>query len=43
MKIEVPSLRERKGDIKLFAEYFIKFFSQKIGRNIKEVSQSFYQ
>ena len=43
MKIEIPPLRERKDDIKPFAEYFIKFYSKKIGRNILEVSPSFYQ
>ena len=43
MKIEVPPLRKRKEDIKEFADYFIKFYSQKIGRNIFEVTSSFYQ
>jgi DNA-binding NtrC family response regulator len=43
MKIEIPSLRERREDIKSFTEYFIKFYSQKIGRNIQEVSPLFYQ
>jgi len=43
MKIEIPPLRNRKEDIKPLAEYFIKFYSQKIGRNIFEVAPSFYQ
>jgi DNA-binding NtrC family response regulator len=43
MKIEIPSLRRRKEDIREFAEYFIKFYSQKIGRNISEISPIFYQ
>jgi len=43
MKIEIPPLRKRKEDIKPLAEYFIKFYSQKMGRNISEVSASFYQ
>jgi DNA-binding NtrC family response regulator len=43
MKIEIPSLRRRKEDIREFAEYFVRFYSQKIGRNITEVSPLFYQ
>lgn len=43
MKIEIPPLRNRKEDIKPLAEYFIKFYSQKIGRNISEVTPFFYQ
>ena len=43
MKIEIPSLRRRKEDIKEFADYFIKFYSQRIGRNFSEIAPSFYQ
>jgi len=43
MKIEIPPLRSRKEDIREFADFFIKFYSQKMGRNISEVSTSFYQ
>lgn len=43
MKIEIPPLRNRKEDIKPLAEYFIKFYSQKMGRNISEVTPFFYQ
>jgi DNA-binding NtrC family response regulator len=41
MKIEIPSLRERKEDIKHFTEYFIQFYSQKLGKNIKNISPEF--
>jgi DNA-binding NtrC family response regulator len=43
MKIEIPALRNRKEDIKPLAEYFIKFYSQKMGKNISEVTPFFYQ
>jgi two-component system, NtrC family, response regulator len=43
MKIELPSLRERKDDIKQLAEFFIEFYSQKLGKNIKKVSSDLIQ
>lgn len=43
MKIEIPPLRERREDIKLFTEYFINYYSQKLGRNIERVASEFYQ
>ena len=42
MKIEIPSLRNRKEDIQQFAEYFIKYYSQKLGRNFENVSKEFF-
>jgi two-component system NtrC family response regulator len=43
MKIEIPPLRKRKEDIKPLAEYFVQFYSRKIGRNIFDVSPLFYE
>ncbi|HVO74974.1 MAG TPA: sigma-54 dependent transcriptional regulator [Ignavibacteriaceae bacterium] len=43
MKIEIPPLRKRKEDIQALAEYFIKFYAKKIGRNITGASPSFYE
>ena len=36
--IEVPSLRERKGDIPLLAEHFVRKFAPELGRNVKAIS-----
>jgi len=43
MKIEIPPLRERKEDIKQLTEYFIEFYSQKLGKNIKKISDDLFQ
>ncbi|MGA8263680.1 MAG: sigma-54 dependent transcriptional regulator, partial [Ignavibacteriaceae bacterium] len=43
MRINIPPLHERKEDIKLFADYFIKFYSTKMNRNIKNVHPEFYK
>jgi PAS domain S-box-containing protein len=37
--IEIPSLRERREDIALLAEYFIDRYARKLGKNIREVSK----
>jgi transcriptional regulator with PAS, ATPase and Fis domain len=41
--IKVPPLRERIGDIRLLAEYFVDKYSQKIGRPIKGLSRDVLQ
>ena len=43
MKIELPSLKERKEDISLLAGYFIDFFGKKLNKKIEKVSDSFYE
>ena len=43
MKVEIPALRERKEDIKELADYFIRFYSQKLGKNIKSISHDLFQ
>src|ERR1039457_2810921 len=34
MKIEVPSLKDRREDIPLFIKYFVRFYSQHLNKNI---------
>jgi len=43
MKIEIPPLRERKEDIRQLAEFFIEFYSQKLGKNINKISNDLFQ
>jgi len=40
-KINLPSLRERTSDIELIADFFLKTFSRKIGKNISAVSSAY--
>ena len=40
--LKLPALRERKEDLVVLAEYFIQHFSKKMGKNIKNVSKSFW-
>jgi two-component system nitrogen regulation response regulator NtrX len=37
--IEIPSLRERRADIPLLAEYFIERYARKTGKKIKRVNK----
>jgi len=37
--VEIPSLRERRGDIPLLVEYFIDRYARKAGKNIKRVNK----
>ena len=43
MPIRIPALRERKEDLKLFIDYFIKKYSDKMSKEIKSISDSFYR
>lgn len=42
VKIDVPPLRERKDDTRELTEYFIAFFSKKLNKNIRGVSDDFF-
>jgi two-component system NtrC family response regulator len=39
--IKLPALRERENDVVLIAEYFIKLFSQKLGKHIRGMTDEF--
>jgi two-component system, NtrC family, response regulator len=39
MKIEIPSLRERKEDIPLFISYFVQLYSRHMNKNIGEIDE----
>jgi len=41
--IEIPPLRERKEDIPLLAGYFVRKFSQRMGKKIQSVSRAVYE
>jgi DNA-binding NtrC family response regulator len=41
MKIEIPSLRERKEDISLFIQYFVNLYSKHMNKNIGEIDEEF--
>jgi DNA-binding NtrC family response regulator len=43
MKVEIPPLRERKEDINQLAEFFIEFYSKKLGKNIRKISAELFQ
>jgi DNA-binding NtrC family response regulator len=38
VKIHLPALRERPGDIPIFAEHFLKKHSQAMGKNVSKIS-----
>jgi len=40
LKIEIPSLRERKEDIPFLVNQFIKEFNSELGKNIKGISEN---
>ena len=43
MKLNIPPLRERKEDIKLFADHFLKFYSAKMNHTFNKIDPSFYK
>jgi len=43
MKIELPSLRDRKEDIKTLAEYYINLYSKRLKRPLINVSAPFFE
>lgn len=43
MKLNIPPLRERKEDIKLFTDYFLQFYSAKMNRTFNKIDSSFYK
>lgn len=43
MPIQIPTLRERKEDIKIFIDYFVDKFSRRMGKEIQGVHHSFYK
>lgn len=42
VEIELPPLRKRRDDIRILADYFIAFYSQKHNRKVKGAEQDFY-
>ncbi len=43
VRMEVPPLRERQGDVPLLAESFASTYSSKLGKNIKGISEDVLQ
>jgi DNA-binding NtrC family response regulator len=43
MKIELPSLRDRKEDIKTLAEYYFNLYGKRLKRQVTSVSDSFFE
>jgi arginine utilization regulatory protein len=40
VRIDIPPLRERKEDIEVLANYFIKYYNRILGKNIKGLDES---
>ncbi|MGA9293644.1 MAG: sigma-54 dependent transcriptional regulator [Ignavibacteriaceae bacterium] len=43
MRIEIPSLRERREDILELIDFFIDLFSKKMNKKVEKISASFYE
>jgi two-component system, NtrC family, response regulator len=43
MKIELPSLKERTGDITMLSEFFIDLISKKLNKRINKISNTFFE
>ncbi len=43
VSVNIPPLRERKDDLTLITEYFLKQFSQKYGKELLSLSKDIYQ
>jgi PAS domain S-box-containing protein len=43
MPVSIPSLRERKEDVSIFADYFINKFTKNMNKDIKGIDKSFYK
>jgi two-component system, NtrC family, response regulator len=41
VKIEIPSLRNRREDVELLANYFVKVYAEKLKRNISEIDKEY--
>jgi len=41
--IQLPPLRERKKDIPLLANYFMKYFAERTNQNVTEMSKEFLE
>lgn len=42
-KITLPAMRERKKDIPLLAEYFMRYFASKVNKQVNKLSNGFVQ
>ncbi len=43
VKIEIPSLRDRKDDIEVLVNYFVKVYSEKLKRNIEDIDEEYLE
>jgi two-component system, NtrC family, response regulator len=43
MKIEIPSLAERKEDIPLFIDYFVRYYSKHMNKNISSIDEECFR
>jgi len=43
VKIEIPSLRNRKDDIEVLVNYFVRVYSEKLKRNIEDIDEEYLE